>query len=81
MRATGNIFKPKRENIKKIRGLQTLATFHQLGCQIMSQSASALHAIPMGNLYRQLLMKQIIPQVLYHMGHVFHAIGIRNIQS
>ena len=53
-----------------------LATFQQLNCKIMSQSASALHAIPMGNHYWQLLMKQIIAQVFYHQGHVFRGPNI-----
>ncbi len=55
-----------------------LAIFHQLGCEIMSQSASALHAIPMGNHYWQLLMKKIILQVFYHSGHAFHAHAFGN---
>ncbi len=52
-----------------------LVAFHHLGCKIMSQSASALHEIPMGNYYWQFLMK-LIPQVFYHLGHVFHAHNI-----
>ena len=46
----------------------------------MSQSASAVHAIQMGNPYWQLLMKKIIPQVLYHPGHAFCAHGIWKFQ-
>ena len=53
-----------------------LGTFRWLGCKIMSQSAPALHAIPMGNLHWQSLMEKIIPQVFYHLGYVFHVIGI-----
>ncbi len=38
------------------------------------------HANPMGNHYWQLLMKQIIPQAFYHLGHVFHAHNIWKFQ-
>ena len=40
----------------------------------MSQSASALYAIPI--FHCQLLMKTIMPEVFYHLGHVFHAIAM-----
>ena len=72
MCAMGVIFFPKRETTKKLGGLRMLATIQHLDCKIMSQSASALHAIPMGNPYWQLFMKTIIPQVFYHPGHAFH---------
>ena len=79
MCAMGAIVQQKEQNIRNLDSCERWLLFISLGCKIVWQSASTLHATLMENLYCQLLIKMYVPQMFYHRGHVFHA--IQNVQS
>ncbi len=71
----GTIFQPKKQNIEKFRGHRTLATFHWIrlqNCVVVSISSTCNS----NGKYLLAIVDEIVPQLFYHTGCVFHAIGI-----
>ncbi len=66
-----NLFQPQKQNVDKFRGQRILVTFHGTrltnGVVVNISNEKYLLAI---------VDERIVPQVFYHLGYVFHAIGI-----
>ncbi len=80
MYATGVIVQQNEQNIKKFRWLQMLATFHQFGLQKLCDSQHNSTCNSNGNSLLAIVDEKKYTTRLLSPGHVFHGIGIGNIQ-